>query len=303
MTTAPITHAHDDPIGAMALDFPEEPTAPFGVIALPGLAAPVTEWGLRLAHTAMLAHFKVAATAAERTKDVRPVGAQLDKALALTLDRSRWTIHTEHVEVIGSQGDLYKVTPAFCEGSAWSNKKGRVSKACRGATRAAVGMCTHQIAIEYLRLAQELDPPVRALTDADPAPTTAAAPAAASTPGLVEIASAELVGWDVYAMLGRLRIKQRREPGDVDIFFSADDGMLTLSSGAYGATGPATIAGSAYASLSPDEFEELWSGIGDGAKDIPTLTLTVQVDGQNDGMLTVQGGAIDLAVAVRAMSC
>ncbi len=296
MTTAPITHAHE-PIGALALDFPEEPTAPFGVIALPSLAAPVTEWGLKLAHAAMLAHFKVAATPADRVKDVRPVGAQLDKALALTLDRSRWTIHQEHVEVVGSQGDLYKVTPAFCEGSAWSNKKGRVSKACRGATRAAVGMCTHQLAIEYLRLAQELDPPVRALTDADPAPTAAAHPA------LVEIARGELVGWDVYAMLGRLRIKQRREPGDVDLFFSADDQMITIGSGAHSATGPATITGGAYVSLSPEEFEELWIGVEATAKDIPVMTLTVQVDGQNDGMLTVQGGAIDLAVAVRAMSC
>lgn len=126
-----------------ALEIEAAPTDPFGSLELPRADVPVTAWGIRQAHLCLLAHYQVPADPKQRPADTRAIGAQLDKALAIALDPARWAIHDDHVVIIGSHGDPYRVTPAFCAGSTWTAKGGRTSTICKGMARAKVGMCTH----------------------------------------------------------------------------------------------------------------------------------------------------------------
>jgi hypothetical protein len=204
-----------------------------------------------------------------------------------------WTIHPDHVEVVGSES-RYRVTPEFCQGSSWSAKGGKASSICKGSMRAASGMCKHQLAVEYLRLAQELDAPVLALVPTDD-----------PTPALANIARAEILGPELFAILGRIRVKQRKvAEEDVELLLSAEDQILTVSSGGpYGATSPATVASGAICTLAPAEFADLWSAIsGDSAKEALSLTLAIQTDPSGVGLLAVTGPGLNVAVACMAVN-
>jgi hypothetical protein len=276
-------------------DIPALLTDPFGSLELPRADVPVSEWGIRQAHLRMLAYYHVPASVAERTPPQRPIGTQLDKALAIALTPERWAIHADHVDVVGSSGDRYQVTPEFCQGSAWSGKGGKRSTICKGSMRAAVGMCTHQLAIEYLRLAQALTTPTLALVPSDD-----------PAPALDEIARAEILGSELFAILGRIRVKQRKvAEEDVELLLSTTDQIVTVNSGGpYGATSPATVASGAICTLAPAEFADLWSAIsGESAKEALSLTLAIQTDPSGVGLLAVSGPGVDVAVACLAMPC
>lgn len=276
------------------LEIPTLPTEPFGVLALPRAGYPVTEWGIRQAHLRMLAHYHVPASATERSPQQRSLGRQLDTALTIALDSTRWTIHADHVVVLGSTGTPYRVTPACCQGAAWTTKGGQHATICKGSLRAAVGMCSHQLAIEYLRLAQALDdsPPTAVPTD--------------DAPALVTIAHAEITGAELFAILGRIRVKQRKvAEEDVELLLSAADQLVSVTSGGpYGATSPATVPEGALCILAAAEFADLWSAItSDTARDAIALTLTVQVAPDGAGLLVVTGPDLNVGVACTAMPC
>jgi hypothetical protein len=283
-----------DPVAAtIPFDIPALPTDPFGSLELPRADVPVSEWGLRQAHLRMLIYYHVPASAAERTAQQRPIGNQLDNAFAIALNPALWTIHADHVEVIGSQESRYRVTPEFCQGSSWSAKGGKASNICKGAMRAASGMCKHQLAVEYLRLAQALTTPVLALVPTDD-----------PAPALDEIARAEILGPELFAILGRIRVKQRKvAEEDVEVLLSTTDQIVTVNSGGpYGATSPATVASGAICTLAPAEFADLWSAIsGDTAKEALSLTLAIQTDSSGVGLLAVTGPGLNVAVACMAM--
>ncbi|MBX0331420.1 hypothetical protein K2Z83_27590 [Oscillochloris sp. ZM17-4] len=282
------------------LPIPVLPTDPFGSLSLPRGGVAVSEWRVRLAHLRMLAYYKVPAAAKERTAQQRPIGNQLDKALAIALDPALWEIHDDHVVIIGSEGDRYRVTPEFCQGFSWSSKGGKASTICKGSMRATSGMCKHQMAVEYLRLAQELEAPQLALV-----PTDDPSPAIAEEDALTEIARAEIFGPELFAILGRIRVKQRKvAEGDVDLLLSADDQLVAANSGVYGATTPATIVSGAICSLTAAEFADLWSAINsDAARDALSLTMAIQTDSSGSGLLAVTGPGLNVAVACMAMPC
>ena len=290
MTVAPALAP--EPIGMIPLAIPEEPTEPFGVMALPDLTRPVTVRGIQRAYAAMLAHYCVAATPAQREPDRRPIGAQLDKAHAVVTDRSRWVIHPEHVEIHSDSGTVYRTRPDFCEGASRTDKRGRRTTICQGFGRAAVG-CYHLIAVELLRLAQELDPPVAVLTVADdPAPVP-----------LTEIACLALPGFALMALCGCIRIAQTKASGgdeDVVLVLNPEYRTLTLSSGDYSATAPAEPTSGAYIALPSAAFSALWAGIRPLAMETDSVTLTVAIDATNTGLLTASGGALCVAVPVQA---
>jgi hypothetical protein len=58
----------DFPAATIPLDIPEDPQSPFGVIALPNPAIPVTNRGINRAYAAMLHHYRVPADASQRDK-------------------------------------------------------------------------------------------------------------------------------------------------------------------------------------------------------------------------------------------
>gem|GEM_PF-6757479 len=291
---APVTVAPalaPEPMGMLPLAIPEEPTEPFGVMALPDLTRPVTAHGIQRAYAAMLAHYHVAATPAQRTPDRRPIGAQLDKAHAVVTDRARWIIHPDYVEIHSDSGTVYRTRPDFCEGASRTDKRGRRTTICQGFGRAAVG-CYHLIAVELLRLAQELDPPVAVLTVADdPAPT------------LTEIACLCIPGFALMALCGCIRIAQTKASGDdadVVLVLNPAYRTLTLSSGDYSATAPAEPLCGAYIAIPPAAFSALWAAIRPLAMETDSITLTVAIDSTNTGLLTASGGALCVAVPVQA---
>jgi hypothetical protein len=295
ITVAPLAPAADPLATAIPLDIPALPTEPFGSLDLPQVDQPVTEWGIQQAHLRLLAHYQVPASAAERGPAQRPIGAQLDRALTIALDTTRWQLHNDHVEIVGSRGDHYRVTPAFCQGMAWSKQNGQRTTICKGSLRAAVGMCAHQLAVEYLRLAQLLEGPAQACVPTDDATLT-----------LGEIAHAELPGSELFAILGRIRVKQRKiAEEDVELLLSMNDQLVSVNSGGpYGATSPATVERGALCTLEAAEFADLWSAIsGDVAKDALSLTLAIQTDRSGIGLLAVTGPGLNVAVACTAMPC
>lgn len=291
MTLASFPVAADPLVTAIPLAFEAAPTDPFGEIALPRVGVPVSAMGVRQAHLKLLTYYHVPATAAQRTAAQRPIGKQLDTALQIVLDPTRWEIHAEYVTIIGSTGTHYRVTPAFCEGASWTSRSGSKSTMCKGSLRAAVGMCTHQLAVEYLRLAQVLDPIPMALVPTDTVPP---------------LAQAEILGSELFAILGRIRVKQRKVADeDVDLLLSAEDQLITVQSGdGYGATSPAEVPQGALCTLSPAAFADLWSVIsGDAAKDALSLTLCIQTDATGTGLLAVTGPGVQIRVACIAMPC
>jgi hypothetical protein len=298
--TAPATYAdYSEPVGMMPLAIPEEPGEPFGVIALPDSTVPVTDQGIQRAYAALLAHYKVPADVAERDKDARPIGKQIDYALAIAQDRARWTLHEHYVAITGSKGDHYRVTPGFCEGSTWLNA-GRRTKACKGSIRAAVGMCSHQLTIELLRLAQYLDHPIAALTvvdDPTPEPASEPAPAAPS-----EILAVELPGWAVFALCGPITVKQKKaEAEDVEILISPYDGAVSFASGTYNCTVPATPSANAIVVLGANAFQQLWDAVRVSAMDAESIAFTLVVNEDASGTLTLAGGRVQATVPSMTM--
>jgi hypothetical protein len=273
MTTAPF------PTTLPALD--ENPCDPFGVLALPTATAPVTAAGLKAARRALLAHFGVADASAERTGEQQGVGKQLDKAYQLVLDSERWSIHEDHVAIINDTGTTYRTRPDFCEGPQRLSR-GRPTTICPGFARGAVG-CYHLIAVEYLRLAQVLDP-----TPCDEA---------ATGDTLVEVAQAILSGRDVLALAGYIHLVDPAHSEDINIVFS-EGASIALYRGDYQVSAPAQPNAVAVFSLAGSEFADLWSAIRPCAKEIPTITLTVYRSTADEGVLTIVGGALNLAVAI-----
>jgi hypothetical protein len=293
------------PVSAIPLAIPEQPQEPFGVIALPHPAVPVTDEGLQRAYAALLAHYRVPADAAQRDRAVRAIGAQLDKALQLSLDRTRWTIHADEVMIIGSTGDRYHTTPAFCAGPVWLSR-GKPKRACKGSLRAAVGMCVHQLAVELLRLAQELDPPLAILTVADATATHATdavlAPAPTAAPALTEIAAVSLPGWAVFALCGAITIKQKQAVAEeVQLLLSPNDGLISISSGAYTCSVPAEPDAGAVVVLNPEGFEALWGAVRPAAMATEAVRLTVAVADDYTGTLTAAGGDLQVVVPSAAV--
>lgn len=198
------------------------------------------------------------------------------------------------MEIVGSEGDRYHTTPAFCEGPAWLNR-GRRTRACKGAIRAAVGMCSHQLAVELLRLAQELGQPAAALTVIDePEPVPAPAPS--------EIVAVELPGWAVFALCGPITIKQKKLGAeDVSILISPGDGIVSLSSGAYHCTVPANPVTGALVVLEADAFAQLWDAVRGAAMETETVSFTIAVREDATGTFTLAGGRIRSVVPSMTM--
>lgn len=297
MTAPVITHHSDQAApagGTMMLDIPESPRDPFGALVLPRMDVPVTDRGLKLAHAAMMAHFSVTDEAAMKAKG--GVAAQLTKAYAIVLDRTRWEIQESHVIIRNEEGQVYRTTPAFCEGPPWYNPRSRTNtKACKGEMKANVSMCKHQIAIEYLRLAQELDPPILALTDADAAP----AEVLADVPALTQIATVDLPGFAFFSLLGCINVKQKKVAAEqVDILISGGENFVCVSSGLYNAQAPVIPQGGAYLSMEPEAFDELWKAICAEGMKTEVLTLSVAIDEEQAGTLTVSGGSINVSIAI-----
>jgi hypothetical protein len=293
------------PVSAIPLAISEQPQEPFGVIALPHPAVPVTDQGLQRAYAALLAHYRVPTDAAQRDRAVRPIGTQLDKALQLGLDRTRWTIHADEVTIIGSTGDRYRTTPAFCAGPVWLSR-GKPNRACKGSLRAAVGMCVHQLAVELLRLAQELDPPRVMITLADESAIqeidAALAPTSAAAPMLSEIAAVTLPGWAVFALCGAITIKQKQAVAEeVQLLLSPDDGLISISSGAYTCSVPAEPDARAVVVLNPESFEALWGAVHPAAMATKAVRLTVAVADDYTGTLTAAGGNLHVVVPSAAV--
>ncbi|PDW03756.1 hypothetical protein [Candidatus Viridilinea mediisalina] len=268
---------------APPLAIPEDPQAPFGVIALPDPTLLVTDAGIARAYAALCAHYHVAAAPEEREKAVRPIGAQLDKALALVLDRERWTLHDDHVALLGSEGDRYRTTPAFCEGPAWVSR-GRKMTVCKGSLNARVGMCNHQLAVELLRLAQQLDHPLTPVFATDPAPTALVA----------------LPGWAIFALWGPITIAQRKgadAPESVELLM--EESYLSLTGGGFATTTTCELSGAHTLIAIPVEgFQKLWEAIRPHAMETPTLTLAVEISDDTTGILKLQGGPFDHVVSV-----
>lgn len=258
----------------------ECPSEPFGVLSVPNPQLPVSEAGIATAYQALLKHFGVPARSEDREKDIRPVGSQIDKALALCLDRDRWALHEGHVEIVGSHGDRYRTSPEFCEGSEWSNR-GRKTKVCKGSMRAAVGMCTHQLAIEMLRLAQQYTEV--STTEADPT------------------ALVTLPGWAVFALWGPLNVVHRKAadaPSDavellVEECLSLSSGGFTTTTTTCAITGVPTLI-----TIPSAGFHDLWASLRPVALDIPTLSLAVHLLPDTTGTLTVHGGSFHETVPV-----
>ncbi|NJM07397.1 hypothetical protein HC891_16250 [Candidatus Gracilibacteria bacterium] len=260
----------------------ENPQDPFGVLALPTATTPVTAAGLKAARRALLAHFGVADAPAERSGEQQRIGNQLDKAYQLVLDNTRWTIYEDHVAIVNDTGTIYRTRPDFCEGPQRLSR-GRPTTICPGFARGAVG-CYHLLAVEYVRLAQVLDP-------------TPQSPDAATGDTLVEVAQVTLSGRNLLALTGYIHLVDPAHTEDINVVFS-EGASIALYRGDYQVTAPASPNAVAVFALVGSEFADLWSAVRPSAKETPTITLTVLRQSATEGVLTMVGGTLDLAVAI-----
>lgn len=285
-----VVAAHEGGVSAIPLEIPESPREPFGVTRLPDQHTPVTDRGLRLAFTAMLAHYQVSERKAERPADRRAIGTQLDKAHAVVRSHKRWTITRDHVEIVGESGSVYRTRPDFCEGAPRATRRGSTT-ICQGFSRAAVG-CYHLIAVELLRLAQELDPPAAALTVAEAAPA----------PALREIGRAEVDGYALFAVLGHLRVIQTRaQVESVDLSLTPGSRSLCLAIGEHSGVAPATVTGGAYAAIGAAEFGALWQAIRPVGMELGRAEISIAISEGFVGELRLAGEGLDVAVPVGAV--
>lgn len=279
-----------------ALSIPADPSLPFGADALPWPGIAISDWQLERAYHCFLDHYGLT------SDDQGSLVERITKAYALLCDRTRWAITETAVELEGSAGSRYLVTPGFCRGPQWFNKRRKqITSACKGASSAADGVCYHMYAAEMLRLAQLL---------AEPAPPAIASlPLAVAPPELPsdaecdgagapsELTRVEVSGRTLLALCGYIHLACPSHE-QVTAIFGADS--LSLACDATFASAPALPTALVVCTLHTEEFRELWSAVRPNAREIPSLTLAVLQHGPGDsGLLTVTGGVIDLAVAVR----
>lgn len=270
---------------------PADPTVPFGVDALPQAAVAVTDAQIERAYHTFLDRY---GTTGDRQ------GALIERitrAYTLLRDRSRWTITAAAVELTGSGGATYRVTPGLCEGPAWFHTRRRQhTTTCRGANAAADGVCYHMYAAEMLRLAQAL----AALEAPGPAaPATLAPPPQPDAPPSC-VAHVTITGRTLLAICGYIHLACPDLP---DVTVLLGDDSLALECGAHFAAAPAAPSALAVCTLRPEEFRDLWSAVRPNAREIPLVTLRVLRHAASDhGLLALVGGALDLAVAMK-LSC
>ncbi|NJO81910.1 MAG: hypothetical protein HC828_03405 [Blastochloris sp.] len=271
MTAVEVETLPDDTLPAI----PEDPTMPFGVVALPNPALPISAEGLRRAYEAMLAHYAIPLERKERHGEVISLGKQIDKAYAVACDTEKWAMHADHVEIRGNSG-RYHTRPDWCESTTSTNAWSKT--ACPGQMAGRIG-CYHQIAVELLRLAQVCDAP--ALLDT-----------------LEPQIRLDLPGFAALAMFGAISIVQKQEPTDeVEIMLDAMSDTISLVAGPYNTSAPANPAASWLLSLSQQSFADLWAALRPDALHAGTLALQVALT-DHTGTLTLTGGAINIAVPV-----
>lgn len=287
-----VAHSHAADAAPYYQNDESDPRQPFGDTAhpLPNMDLPITERGLQLAHELMVAHFGVSAEDMEKGEP--GIALQLIKAYELAKDRSRWTIHADYVQIVGSKGEVYKTKPDFCEGPRWLNPATRKpTTACRGEIKSGIRMCYHQLAAEYLRLAQQLDGAVVALTDTDDA---------GEGPTLMEIASVEVEGRDFFGMIAYLCLTANVEEDSLDLLFSgSDENIVTVTCGQRSVIGPARVDGGALISVTPQALADLWAILRVKGKNTPLLQLGIYVDEVTcEGVMTVCGEGIDAGIDI-----